>query len=112
MHVKVTTSGSRQYVQLVESFRDQSGKVKKRTIATLGRLDQISGDLDAVVRGLLKISGRDPTTLDPPAIQFDAAKAFGDLWVLNELWNTLGFSAIRRIFGTTRHAFDIEACIR
>lgn len=112
MHVKVTTSGSRQYVQLVESFRDQSGKVKKRTIATLGRLDQISGDLDSVVRGLLKISGRDPATLDPPAIQFDSAKAFGDLWVLNELWNTLGFSAIRRIFGTTRHAIDIEACVR
>ena len=112
MHVKVTTSGSRQYVQLVESFRDQAGKVKKRTIATLGRLDQISGDLDAVVRGLLKISGRDRTTLDPPAIQFDSAKAFGDLWVLNELWNTLGFSALRRIFGTTRHAIDIEACIR
>jgi transposase len=112
MHVKVTTSGSRHYVQLVESFRDSAGKVKKRTIATLGRLDQISGDLDAVVRGLLKISGRDPTTLDPPAIQFDSAKAFGDLWVLNELWNTLGFSAIRRIFGRTRHAFGIEACIR
>jgi hypothetical protein len=64
------------------------------------------------VRGLLKISGRDPTALDPPAIQFDSAKAFGDLWVLNELWNTLGFSAIRRIFGTTRHAIDIEACLR
>ncbi len=47
MHVKVTSSGSRQYVQLVESFRDPGGKVKKRTVATLGRLDQIAGDLDS-----------------------------------------------------------------
>ena len=89
MYVKVTTSGSRQYVQLVESFRDKAGKVKKRTVATLGRLDQIAGDLDSVLRGLLKVSGRDPSAIDPPAIQFDSARAFGDLWALNELWNTL-----------------------
>ncbi|ACK80179.1 hypothetical protein AFE_1626 [Acidithiobacillus ferrooxidans ATCC 23270] len=30
MHVKITTSGSRCYVQLVESYRDDAGKVKKR----------------------------------------------------------------------------------
>lgn len=112
MYVKVTASGSRQYVQLVESFRDKAGKVKKRTVATLGRLDQIAGDLDTVLRGLLKVSGRDPSAIDPPAIQFDSARAFGDLWALNELWNTLGFSSIRKIFRTSRHAIDIEACVR
>ena len=26
MHVKITTSGSRRYVQLVESYRDDAGK--------------------------------------------------------------------------------------
>ncbi len=30
MFVKVTTSGPRRYVQLVESFRDEAGLVKKR----------------------------------------------------------------------------------
>jgi hypothetical protein len=83
MHVKVTSSGSRQYVQLVESFRDPDGKVKKRTVATLGRLDQIAGDLDSVVRGLLKVSGKTVGGLDAPSIQFDPARAFGDLWALN-----------------------------
>jgi transposase len=39
MYVKVTRSGPRRYVQLVESFRDEAGKVKQRTITTLGRLD-------------------------------------------------------------------------
>ena len=91
MYVKVTSSGSRQYVQLVESFRDPGGKVKKRTVATLGRLDQIAGDLDSVVRGLLKVSGKTVEGPDTPSIQFDPARAFGDLWALNELWNTLGF---------------------
>jgi hypothetical protein len=46
MFVKVTTSGPRRYVQLVESYRDDAGRVKKRTVATLGRLDQLSGELD------------------------------------------------------------------
>ena len=51
MLVKVTTSGPRRYVQLVESYRDETGRVKKRTVATLGRLDQLTGQLDAVIEG-------------------------------------------------------------
>ena len=40
MFVKLTRSGPRTYVQLVESFRDEAGKPRQRTLATLGRLDQ------------------------------------------------------------------------
>lgn len=58
MYVKVTTSGPRRYVQLLESFRDPDGRVKKRTVATLGRLDHLRGDLDSVIDGLLKVAGR------------------------------------------------------
>ncbi len=36
MFVKITTSGPRRYVQLVESFRNEAGLVRKRTVATLG----------------------------------------------------------------------------
>ena len=57
---KVTTSGPRRYVQLVESYRDETGRVKKRCVTTLGRLDQLTGELDAVIDGLLKVSGRQP----------------------------------------------------
>ena len=53
MHVKLTTSGGRRYVQLVESYRDEAGRVKKRTVATLGRAEQVDGSLDAVINGLL-----------------------------------------------------------
>jgi len=112
MYVKVTTSGPRQYVQLVESFRDDAGRVKKRTIATLGRLDQIGDDLEAVIRGLSKISGKPTPTLDKPHITFESARAFGDVWALTELWNTLGFQHLRRAFKDSRYGFDIEACVR
>jgi len=38
MFVRIKPSGSRKYVQIVESFRDNSN-VKQRVIANLGRLD-------------------------------------------------------------------------
>lgn len=112
MHVKITSSGTRQYVQLVESYRDDAGLVKKRTVANLGRVDQISGDLDAVIRGLMKVSGQGSFSPEAPEVAFETAKAFGDLWVLTELWNTLGFDGLRKVFRTTRHNIDIESCIR
>ena len=40
MFVKLTRSGSRRYVQLFESYRDEFGKPRQRTIATVGRLDE------------------------------------------------------------------------
>jgi transposase len=114
MYVKITRSGPRRYVQLLESFRDENGRVKKRTIANLGRLDEIDGALDAVINGLLKVAGRPPLT-EPEASQamrFESARAFGDVWALTELWHALGFSDLRRIFSRTRHTTDIEALIR
>ena len=74
MHVKITTSGSRRYVQLVESYRDDAGKVKKRTVATLGRLDLVDSQLNAVIQGLMKVSSRVPTPV--PTISFPPIHRF------------------------------------
>ncbi|HXH02407.1 MAG TPA: IS1634 family transposase [Candidatus Competibacteraceae bacterium] len=114
MFVKITTSGGRRYVQLVESYRDDAGRVKKRTVATLGRLDQIGGELDSVINGLLKVSGREPRGERPatPSVAFESARALGDVWALTELWKELGFGALRRVFRRTRHTTDVEALIR
>ena len=114
MHVKITTSGTRRYVQLVESYRDEAGRVKKRTVATLGRAEQLDGSLDSVINGLLKFTGRDPMGAKPaaPAVTFESARALGDVWALTGLWNSLGFSALRRVFRRTRRTTDVEALIR
>ncbi len=114
MFVKVTASGPRRYVQLVESYRDEAGRVKKRTIATLGRADQISGELDSVIDGLLKVTGRKPLGAAPPdaSVVFESARALGNVWALTELWKELGFSELRRVFRHTRHTTDVEALIR
>lgn len=114
MYIKITRSGPRRYVQLVESFRDEQGQVKKRTLANLGRLDEIDGALDSVINGLLKVTGREPMppAREAPKVTFESARAFGDVWALTELWKELGFDEIRRVFGRTRHTTDIEALLR
>lgn len=113
MYVKITQSGPRRYVQLVESYRDATGRVKKRTVATLGRLERLSGDLDSVINGLLKATGREALCdSPPPAVRFESARALGDVWALNELWHELGFHQLRQVFRTTRHQIDVEALIR
>lgn len=111
MYVKVTRSGPRRYVQLVESFRNDEGKVKQRTLATLGRLDRMDGALESVINGLLKITGR-AAPAPSPTLAFESSRAFGDLWALQQLWHALGFSALSRTFAKTRHVMDVEALIR
>jgi hypothetical protein len=113
MFLKITHSGPRRYLQLVEAFRDEAGKARHRTLVTLGRLDQLGGQLDSVISGLLKATGRaDVLNAPVPSIEFESARALGDVWTLNELWKSLGFDGLRRVFGKTRHAIDVEALLR
>jgi transposase len=114
MFIKITTSGNHRYLQLVESYRDDDGQVKKRTIACLGRLDKLDGQLDSVISGLLKLTGREPLddSRPPTSVSFESARALGDVWMLTALWKELGFDELRRVFRKTRHTTDIEALIR
>lgn len=104
MLVKVTQSGSRRYVQLVESFRDAQGRVKKRTVATLRRLDQLGTELESVITGLMKVTGQPMPDVSSAALpeQFESARSLGDIWALTELWNSLGFDRLRQVFRRTR----------
>ena len=113
MFIKVTHSGPRSYVQLVEAYRDDVGRPKQRTVATLGRLDQLNSELDSVIAGLLRVTGKSvPAAAPAPTVSFESARDFGDVWALSELWAALGFDGLRRIFRRTRRAIDVEALVR
>jgi hypothetical protein len=58
MFVKITKSGPRRYVQLVQALRNEEGQPRQRTIATLGRLDRLDSRLETVLNGLLRATGR------------------------------------------------------
>ncbi len=113
MFIKLTHSGPNRYVQLVQAYRDESGRPKQRTVATLGRLDQMGSELKSVISGLQRITGVTPVASPPtPTISFEATRDFGDVWALTELWNALGFDRLRQIFRRTRHNIDVESLIR
>lgn len=113
MFVKITTSGPRQYVKLVEAYRDSAGIARQRVIATLGRLEAVqSGESDALVNGLLRAAGR-PTLEDGTGeLDFAPARSVGDTWLLTALWKELGFAnAFRRVLRNKRQ-FDAERLLR
>lgn len=119
MFVKITKSGPRRYVQLVEAYRDSDGRPKQRTVATLGRLDEPGSGLEAVVSGLLRVTGGSmpeakctKEAMAPPVVKFDPTRSYGDVWALSELWHSLGFGELAQIFRRTKHEINVEALIR
>ena len=74
MFTRITESGGRRYLQIVESFRNEAGKPRLRVIANLGRVDEMKdGQLDALIRGLSRAAGRtEPAKLE---IRYGAARA-------------------------------------
>jgi len=112
MYAKITQSGGRRYLQLVEGYRDDGGKVRHRTVANMGRLDQLGPEkLDPLIDGLNRALGRTQNTASE--VLCESAKAFGDVFALHELWKELGFDrALQRATRSGRRKFDAEALIR
>lgn len=114
MFIKVTKSGPRRYVQLVEAYRDETGRPKQRTVITLGRLDQMGDSIKSLHEGLSRILGVDvsPSSCNGTA-SFDSSRALGDIWALDRIWKQLGLDrlgpALRQ---RTRHRIDLEALLR
>jgi hypothetical protein len=112
MYTRITKTGGRQYLQLVESFRNDSGKVRTRVVANLGRLDQITPEqLDPLINGLNRAVGRAENTASE-VIQ-EPGLGFGDVFALHELWRDLGFDkALIRALRSGRRKTDVEALVR
>jgi hypothetical protein len=110
MYTRITRTGGRQYLQLVESFRNDHGKVRTRVVANLGRLDQITPErLDPLINGLNRAVGRAENTASE-VIQ-EPGRSFGDVFALHELWRELGIdTALTRAL--RRREIDAEALIR
>ena len=112
MFIKLTRSGGHSYLQLVESFRNEEGKPRQRTVATLGRLDETGGGVDSLLNGLLRAKGLPASAAAPPQVAFESALALGDVWALDQLWKELGFDALHRVFRKARYTTPVEHAIR
>jgi len=109
MYTKVTRSGGRSYLQLVEGYRNEAGKVRHRVVANLGRLDDLTPQkLDPLINGLNRALGRAENTASD--IAHEPAQSFGDVFALHELWKDLGLNrALGRGLRSGRRQVDVEA---
>ncbi len=98
--------------ELVESFCDENGRPRQRTVSTLGRLDEAGGRVDALLKGLLRAKGMPASMAEPPQLAFESALALGDVWALDQLWKELGFDALAGVFRKARYTTPSEHAIR
>ena len=112
MYTKITRSGGRQYLQLVEGYRTEEGKVRHRVVANLGRLEDLSpAKLDPLINGLNRAIGRSDNTAFP--VEIESSKAYGNVFALHELWKDLGFDrALGRSLRSGKRKLDVEALVR
>ena len=112
MYTKITQSGGRRHLQLVEGFRDNVGKVRHRVVANLGRIDDLTPQKsDPLINGLNRVLGRSENTAFD--VVPESAKSYGDVFALHELWKDLGFDrALQHALQSGRREFNAEALIR
>jgi hypothetical protein len=111
MFIKVTTAGGRRCAQLVESFRNESGQPRQRTIATLGHLDA-GGQVDRLIAALQRAQGREASGSVPSQLEFLEARSAGDVWALWHLWQSLGFEDLSQAWSRSRSEIDVLGCLR
>src|SRR5574343_325157 len=112
MFIKLTRAKGHTYAQLVESFRDEHGKPRQRTVAPLGRVDESDGQVDALLNGLLRSKGRVLSDTSAPQVRFESALALGDVWALDQLWHELGFDGLAAVFRRARFTTPVEHALR
>ena len=113
MFSRIKKSGKYEYLQIVHNER-VNGKVRQRTIATLGRLDvlQSTGQLDGVMASLSKYAVH-TAALSARREQSPASSVrVGPVLVFERLWKELGIPAIlSRLLRDRRFEFPVERAI-
>ena len=113
MFLKLTQSGGRRYAQLVESFRNDDGQPRQRTICTLGRLEP-GGDVDKLIAALQRARGLGSAAVSNPleGLRFEGSRCAGDVWALWQLWRSLGLDDLAVAWRRLRVEVDVLACLR
>jgi transposase len=115
MFFRVKQSGPRQYLQIVENFREE-GRVRQRVLTTLGRLDELrrSGDLD----GLLASGARFAehvlllTAHRNGQVPVVTSHRIGPTLIFERLWQETGCQQVLHDLLASRHfEFPVERAV-
>lgn len=113
MFARIKKSGKYQYLQIVEN-RKESGKVKQRVIATIGRMDQLQAKdrVETLIRSLSRFSERTLMILSGQSDISANALKIGPPLIFERLWKETGIQeAIRDVLRARRFEFDVERAI-
>lgn len=121
MYTRITKSGGHEYLQLVESYRNENGLPRVRVIASLGRVDKLRQNpkkLEPLIKGLERAAGRpgmfsfEPDTL-PSEPEFETALEHGHVYALDRLWRELGLrEALLAVLREIGSEAEVEAWTR
>ena len=91
----VSKGVKREYVRVVEAYRDASGKTRRRTIINLGRRDLLARhlDLDKLAR-LLHGDARADRAVRRAGVAAIGAWDWGPVLAVRQLWNELGLDHV------------------
>lgn len=115
MFFRQKPSGPYKYIQIVENRRE-GGKVRQRTLLTVGRLDilQAGGHMDALIRSGLRFCEK-LAAIDAARETHGEGAAtvrIGPDLVFGRLWERMSIKAeIMRLTGNRRYEFDVERAI-
>jgi len=115
MFFRIKQSQDRQYLQIVENYRDE-GRVRQRVLTTLGRLDELqqAGQLDGLLASgarfaehvLLLTAHRNGQA---PAI---TTRRIGPALIFERLWQQTGCQAvITELLAQRKFDFDVERAV-
>ena len=115
MFVRIKKSGPRQYLELVESYRED-GKVRQRVLLNLGRLDFLrdTNAAELIAAALAKYSDEvaviSALRQDNQSVVWD--KEWGAYLVFRKLWRDVGLEQIINSKKRgTRYGFDVEKAL-
>lgn len=97
---------SYEYLRIVESFRDDKGRMRQRNVANLGRLEDLrNGKLDGLVEKLRRFCQKDFVL--PQEMASRESVSWGAILVARHLWDELGLGSILRRRCQGSHEFDV-----
>ncbi|NOY75562.1 MAG: IS1634 family transposase [Kiritimatiellaeota bacterium] len=116
MYFRKKKTGKYEYLQIVEGYRDGSGKVRQKVLLTLGNLQELrhTGKLDSLLESGARFSEKLAMLSAHKAGKSKAVRCsrIGPDAVFGRLWRELGIDAvIRRCVGERRYKFDVERAV-